>query len=109
MHTPENIANFPTPLMGKEPPKLRYTPHLAKLATFIEHHRYGDKTDRGDNKDLIEVRRTDADIAFHLGISMAALDQCFAELVSQNVIRLRGAYQIEILSRDRLSELARER
>jgi hypothetical protein len=54
------------------------------------------------------VRRTDADIAFHLGISMSALEQCFAELIRQNVIRLRGAYQIEILSNRKLSELAHQ-
>lgn len=108
MHTPENIAN-PTPFVGKETPQSRYTLHLAKLATFIERHRYLDGAGQGGDKDLIEVRRTDADIAFHLGISMSALDQCFAELIRQNVIRLRGAYQIEILSKGRLSELARAR
>lgn len=107
MQTPENIAN-PIPFVGKESPKSIYTPHLAKLATFIEHHRYLGGADQSGDKDIVEVRRTDADIAFHLGISMSALDQCFAELIRQNVIRLRGAYQIEILSKGRLSELARQ-
>jgi hypothetical protein len=106
MQTPENIAN-PLSFVGKEPRKSRYTPHLAKLAAFIEHHRYLG-ADRDGRKDIIEVRRTDADIAFHLGISMAALEQCFAELIRQNVIRLRSAYQIEILSKARLSELANQ-
>jgi hypothetical protein len=107
MHTPENIANL-KPFIDKEPPKSRHTLHLARLATFIERHRYPDGADRGRDENIIEVRRTDADIAFHLGISMSALEQCFAELIRQNVIRLRGAYQIEILSNGRLSELARQ-
>jgi hypothetical protein len=54
------------------------------------------------------VRRTDAEIAFHLGISMEALDRCFSELVRQNVIRLRSANQIEILNNARLAEIARQ-
>ena len=87
----------------------RYTPHLAKLATFIEHHRHIAKSGVDQDHDIIEVRRTDADIAFHLGISMAALEQCFAELICRNVIRLRSANQIEILSSLQLAELARQR
>jgi hypothetical protein len=38
---------------------------------------------------------------------MTALEQCFSELIRQKVIRLRGAFQIEILNSTRLSELAR--
>jgi hypothetical protein len=107
MHTPENIANLNS-FARQEPPKSKYTLHLSKLATFIEHHRYLHAGAQAGDRNIIEVRRTDADIAFHLGISMSALEQCFAELIRQNVIRLRGAYQIEILSNGKLSELAHQ-
>jgi hypothetical protein len=94
------------PLKSKEPPpQFKYAPHIGRLAAFLQHHEHRNKDARDDN--IIEVRRSDAEIAFHLGISMAALEQCFSELIRQNVIRLRGAFQIEILNSTRLSDFAR--
>jgi hypothetical protein len=109
MQTPDNVSKLVL-LKSNEPPQSRYTLHIARLANFIEHHRYaGPKARDFNGSDTIEVRRTDADIAFHLGISMAALEQCFAELIRQKVIRLRGAHQIEILDKSRLSDFARQK
>jgi hypothetical protein len=110
MQTPENVAKL-IPFRGRESsPNSKYAPHLAKLATFVERHLYSDNNDKVPNAGcIIEIRRTDAEIAYYLGISMAALEQCFAELIRQDVIRFRGAHQIEILSKARLTELARHR
>lgn len=108
MQTSQDIAKL-IPLKSKEMPTFQYVPHLARLANFLRRHQLASTTDR-DSKEpiIIEVRRSDAEIAFHLGISMTALERCFSELIRQRVIRLRGAYQIEILSDVRLSELAKQ-
>src|SRR5690348_17056940 len=110
MQTPENVAKL-IPFKGREPTSTsKYAPHLAKLATFVERHLHSGKSDPLPNAGcIVEIRRTDAEIAYYLGISMTALEQCFAELIRQNVIRFRGAHQIEILSKARLTELARHR
>jgi hypothetical protein len=110
MQTPQDIAKL-IPLKSKEPPpQFKYAPHIARLATFIQHHEHLNKNARSrDESNIIEVRRSDAEIAFHLGVSMAALEQCFSELIRQKVIRLRGAFEIEILNSTRLSELARQK
>lgn len=110
MQTPENVAKL-IPFRSREPSSpSKYAPHLAKLATFVERHVQADKNDRTPNTGcIVEIRRTDAEIAYYLGISMTALEQCFAELIRQDVIRFRGAHQIEILSKARLTELARHR
>lgn len=106
MQTPLNIAR-PIPLKSKEPPPhLKYAPHIGRLAAFLQHHEHLNRHVETE-ANIIEVRRSDAEIAFHLGISMVALEQCFSELIRQNIIRLRGAFQIEILNSTRLSELAR--
>jgi len=106
MHTPENIAKL-TSLKSKEPPpQIKYAPHIGRLAAFLQHHEHLNRH-AATEANTIEVRRSDAEIAFHLGISLVALEQCFSELIRQNVIRLRGAFQIEILNSTRLSELAR--
>ncbi|MFA7307882.1 MAG: helix-turn-helix domain-containing protein [Hyphomicrobium sp.] len=106
MQTPLNIAK-PIPLKSKEPPShLKYAPHIGRLAAFLQHHEHLNRHAETE-ANIIEVRRSDAEIAFHLGISMVALEQCFSELIRQNIIRLRGAFQIEILNSTRLSELAR--
>ncbi|HVZ05997.1 helix-turn-helix domain-containing protein [Hyphomicrobium sp.] len=107
MQTFENTAH-PIAAPVKERERPRYVPHLGKLATFIEHHGHINDSGRNQDHNIIEVRRTDAEIAFHLGISMEALDRCFSELVRQNVIRLRSANQIEILNNARLAEIARQ-
>ncbi len=106
MQTPQNVAKL-IPLKSKEPPQqLKFAPHIGRLAAFLQHHEHLNSHARAD-ANIIEVRRSDAEIAFHLGISMAALEQCFSELIRQKVIRLRGAFQIEILNSTRLSDLAR--
>ena len=106
MQTSPNIANSNA---RKTNANSRFSPHVARLATFIEHHHHlGRNSDSGD-RNVVEIRRSDAEIAFHLGISMAALEQCFAELIDQSVIRLPNAFQIEILDNARLSEFARQK
>lgn len=108
MQTPQDTAKL-TFLKSKElPPRFKYTPHIGRFAAFLQHHEHSNEHSRGSNEaNIIEVRRSDAEIAFHLGISLAALEQCFSELISQNVIRLRSAYQIEIVNSTRLAEFAR--
>lgn len=108
MQTPQNMAKL-IPLKSKEPPpQFKYALHIGRLAAFLQHHEHLNMHARGrEEMNLIEVRRSDAEIAFHLGISMVALEQCFSELIRQNVIRLRGAFQIEILNSTRLSDFAR--
>lgn len=109
MHTPDEVARL-IPSKNTEPPRYRYAPHIARLATFIQHHENLNRKERSpDERNIIEVRRSDAEIAFHLGVSIAALEQCFSELIHQNVIRLRSAYRIEILNSTRLSEFARQK
>ena len=106
MQTPQNIDR-PISLKSKEPPThSKYALHIARLAAFLQHHEHLNPHAR-EKANVIEVRRSDAEIAFHLGISMVALEQCFSELLRQNIIRLRGAFQIEILNSARLSDLAR--
>ena len=110
MQTPQDIAKLISLKSKEPPPQFKYTPHIARLATFLEHHQHLNKNARGsDESNIIEVRRSDAEIALHLGVSMAALEQCFSELIRQNIIRLRSAYQIEILNSTRLSEFARQK
>jgi hypothetical protein len=108
MQTSQNMAKL-TPLKSKEPPpQLKYAAHIGRLAAFLQHHEHLTKQARSrDEENIIEIRRSDAEIAFHLGISMAALEQCFSELIRQNVVRLRGAFQIEILNSTRLADFAR--
>ena len=104
MQTSQNIANSTAPKNNANP---RFSPHIARLATFIEHHHHFGRNNESSDRDVVEIRRSDAEIAFHLGISMAALERCFAELIDQGVIRLPNAFQIEILDEARLSEFAR--
>jgi hypothetical protein len=107
MQTSGNFENIHS-LQGKERPEVKYAPHIARLAAFIQRHQPLNDTDH-DGKNIVEIRRSDADIAFHLGISMAALEQCFVGLIEQKIIRLRGANQIEILNGLRLSEIAKQK
>lgn len=88
----------------------KFASAIAKLATFIEYHCHhsGQRKIPGAN-DVAEIRRSDAEIANHLGISLVALEHAFAELVSENVIKLRDAYKIEIVNGDRLYEFARRK
>jgi hypothetical protein len=107
MQTPE-FAVKPASARAPAAPVSPYTTQIAKLAAFLRHHQQLDKNGTPtEAAQIIEVRRTDAELAYHLGISMAALERCFSELLQHEVIRLRGAHQIEILSSARLSELAK--
>jgi len=106
MQTSPETAKLLTLKIKERQPQAKYTTHLARLAAFLGRQQVNPNGFGRNSGNIIEVRRSDAEIAFHLGISLAALEQCFSELLNQNVIRLRGAHEIEILNRVRLSELA---
>jgi hypothetical protein len=109
MQIQQNAAKT-TPSRGPAAPLSPYAAQIAKLARFLKHHQQLDRDGNpAGTTQIIEVRRTDAELAYRLGISMTALERSFSELLQQNVIQLHGAHQIEILSSDRLSEFAKER
>lgn len=106
MLAPQNLSNV-TANSNSLPPS-KFMAAIARLATFIEYHSHDyRRRNSADGTDVAEIRSSDAEIAFQLGISLVALEQAFAELVGQNVIRLQDAYRIEIRDRGRLAQFAR--
>ncbi|MBA2126312.1 hypothetical protein DLM45_08755 [Hyphomicrobium methylovorum] len=108
MLSTENLASTPTSDTATIHSK--FATAIAKLATYIEYHSHqsGQRNVPGAN-DVAEIRRSDAEIAQHLDVSLVALEHAFADLVSQGVIKLRDAYKIEILDSGRLYALARNK
>ncbi len=107
MQTHPNVANE-RPSQDRDTMSATTSERVARLATFLAHLNYANGQDRaqGDGS-FIDVKHTDAEVARYLVMSMPALEQGYAELTRQGVVRRHGPYRIEILNRSRLSELAR--
>ena len=77
---------------------------LQKVASFLWYVSYRQrKLHRPDNPIHLPMRR--ADIADFMGLTIETVSRAFTTMKSQNIIRLHGAYEVEIRDMDELRAL----
>ena len=77
---------------------------LQKVASFIWYISYRQrKLHRPDNPIYLPMKRTD--IADFMGLTIETVSRAFTAMKEQDIIRLHGAYEVEILDMDELRTL----